>query len=151
MFMSTFKTRPVLTVAEVETVATAARAEASRNGWAVSIAIVDEGGHPLHLYRLDGAAPVSAYIALEKARSAALGRRETVGYEQMINAGRVAFLSTAAITGMLEGGVPVSLDGQCVGAIGVSGVKPNEDAQVARAGAGTLLNPMSVTTTTQHT
>ena len=113
----------------------AARAEARANGWAVSIAVVDDGGHPLALERLDGCAPVGAYIATEKARTAALGRRESRLYEEMINAGRTAFLSAPLLSGMLEGGVPVVVAGQVVGAVGVSGVRPEQDSQVARAGA----------------
>ena len=88
----------------------AGRNEAERNGWAVSIAVVDDGGHPLALERLDGCAPVGAYIAVEKARSAALGRRETKGYEEMINHGRTAFLSAPLLQGMLEGGVPLVVE-----------------------------------------
>jgi len=112
-------------------------AEARRNNWAVAIAIVDDGGHLLQFARLDGTPPVSAYIAPEKARTAALGRRETKIYEDMINQGRNAFLS-APLQGMLEGGVPIIADGQVVGAVGVSGVKSSEDAQVARAGVSAL-------------
>ena len=130
------QTKAVLTREDVARIVTAAREEALRNGWAVSIAVVDDGGHPLALERLDGCAPVGAYIAVEKARTSALGRRESKGYEEMINAGRNAFLSVAPIMpGLLEGGVPVVIDGQVVGAVGVSGVKPDQDAQVARAGA----------------
>ncbi len=112
-------------------------AEANRNNWAVAIAIVDDGGHLLQFVRLDGAPPVSAHIAPEKARAAALGRRETRLYEEMINQGRSAFLS-APLQGMLEGGVPIVADGQVVGAVGVSGVKSSEDAQVAKAGIAAL-------------
>jgi glc operon protein GlcG len=112
-------------------------AEAKKNNWAVAIAIVDDGGHLLQFTRLDGTPPVSAYIAPEKARAAALGRRETKIYEDMINQGRNAFLS-APLQGMLEGGVPVVVDGQVVGAVGVSGVKSSEDAQVAKAGIAAL-------------
>jgi uncharacterized protein GlcG (DUF336 family) len=101
------------------------------------IAIVDDGGHPLWLQRLDGAPPASAYIGPEKARSAALGRRETKLYEDIINNGRTAFLS-APLAGMLEGGVPIIVDGQVVGAVGVSGVKSSEDAQIAKAGIAAL-------------
>jgi uncharacterized protein GlcG (DUF336 family) len=86
---------------------------------------------------MDGAAPVSAHIAPGKARSAALGRRESKGYEDMINGGRTAFLS-APLDGMLEGGVPIMKDGQCIGAIGISGAKPAEDTQVAKAGLAAL-------------
>ena len=87
----------------------------------------------LGVLRLDGCAPIGAYIATEKARTAALGRRETKQYEDMINGGRTAFLS-APLAGTLEGGIPVIVDGQVVGAVGVSGVKPDQDAQIARAG-----------------
>ena len=113
--------------------ASAAEAEALRHQWAVTIAIVDEGGHLLWLQRLDGAAPVSAHIAPAKAHTAALGQRESRVYEEMINAGRHSFLSAPVLQGMLEGGVPIMKDGQCLGAVGVSGVKSTEDAQVARA------------------
>jgi len=103
----------------------------------VTIAVVDDGGHPLALERLDGAPPISAYIATEKARTAALGRRESKGYEEMVNGGRTAFLSAPLLTS-LEGGVPILVDGQVVGAVGVSGVKAEQDAQVAKAGVQCL-------------
>ena len=99
--------------------------------------MVDDGGHPLGLERLDGCAPIGAYIATEKARSSALGRRESKGYEDMVNGGRSAFLSAPLLTS-LEGGVPVLVDGQVVGAVGVSGVKAEQDAQVAKAGVAAL-------------
>ena len=118
-------------------VVAAAVAEAKKNHWAVAIAVVDDGGHLLNFVRLDGTPPVSAYIAPEKARAAALGRRESKVYEDMINQGRNAFLS-APLQGMLEGGVPIAVDGQVVGAVGVSGVKSSEDAQIAKAGAAAL-------------
>jgi len=127
------KSRPTLTLADARAVAAAAEREALAKGWAVSIAVVDDGGHLWWLQRLDGAPPISAEIAPAKARTAALGRRESRVYEEMINNGRVSFLS-APLHGMLEGGVPIMVEGQCVGAVGVSGVKPSEDAQVARAG-----------------
>ncbi len=129
------QTKAVLTRDAVARIVAAARDEALRNGWAVAIAVVDDGGHPLALERLDGCAPIGAYIATEKARTSALGRRESKGYEDMINGGRNAFLSVPVMAGLLEGGVPVVVDGQVVGAVGVSGVKPEQDAQVARAGA----------------
>jgi uncharacterized protein GlcG (DUF336 family) len=130
--------KPFLTQVDVSLVASAAEAEARRHGWAVTIAIVDDGGHLLWLQRLDGAAPISAQIAPAKARTAALGRRESKVYEDMINGPRAAFLSAPGLEGMLEGGVPILVDGHCVGAVGVSGVKSSEDAQVARAGIATL-------------
>lgn len=121
--------KPVLGREEVARVLGAAREEAQRQGWAVSIAVVDDGGHPLALERLDGCAPIGAYIATEKARSAALGRRETKRYEDMINGGRSAFLSVPLLQATLEGGVPILVDGQVVGAVGVSGVRAEEDAR----------------------
>ncbi|MFO1278363.1 MAG: heme-binding protein [Burkholderiaceae bacterium] len=124
--------------ADVKTIAAASEAEALKNGWAVTIAIVDAGGHLLHLQRLDGAAPISAHIAPAKAHTAALGRRESKVYEDMINGGRVSFLSAPDLQGLLEGGVPIVKDGQCLGAVGVSGVKSSEDAQIAKAGIAAL-------------
>jgi len=131
------KTKPVLTLADLKTIAAAAEQHALAQGWAVTIAIVDDGGHLLWLERLDGAAPISAAIAPEKARAAALGRRESKAYEDMINGGRTAFLS-APLSGMLEGGIPVIAAGHVIGAVGVSGVKSAEDAQSARAGIAAL-------------
>jgi len=131
------KHKPVLAHDDVVRILDHARAEAQSNQWAVTIAVVDDGGHPLALERLDGASPASAYIATEKARTAALGRRPSAAYEEMINGGRTAFLS-APLAGMIEGGVPVVVDGQVIGAVGVSGVKSTQDAQVASAGIASL-------------
>lgn len=134
----TMITKKVLDADDVGAMLAAAEAEARRHGWAVTIAVCDDGGHLLALKRLDGVAPISAYIAPEKARTAALGRRESGVYEKMINDGRVSFLSAPMLQGMLEGGVPILVDGQVVGAIGVSGVKSSEDAQIAKAGIAAL-------------
>ncbi len=131
--------KPILTLDDVKKIAAAAEAEAVANHWAVVIAIVDDGGHPLWLQRMDGVAPISAHIAAAKAKTAALGRRESRVYEEMINTGRVSFLSAPLIEGMLEGGVPIVVDGHHVGAVGVSGVKSVEDAQIAKAGVAALL------------
>ncbi|WP_028208428.1 GlcG/HbpS family heme-binding protein [Paraburkholderia nodosa] len=131
------RTRAVLTDEDVTRVADAAVAHARSNEWNVTIAIVDDGGHLLYLRRLDGAAPVSAEIAVAKARTASLGRRESKMYEDVIKQGRTAFLS-APLTGMLEGGVPVSVNGDVIGAVGVSGVKSDQDAAIARAGIAAL-------------
>ncbi len=132
------KQKPFLSLDEVKRIAAAAEAEALANQWAVSIAIVDDGGHLLWLQRLDGAAAISAQIAPAKAHTAALGRRESKVYEDIINQGRVSFLSAPGLNGLLEGGVPILQDGFCVGAVGVSGVKSSEDAQIARAGIAAL-------------
>jgi glc operon protein GlcG len=132
------QTKPVLTLEDVKKIAAAAEAEALANNWAVVISIVDDGGHLLWLQRLDGAAPVSSYIAPAKAKTAALGRRESKIYEDMINNGRMSFTTAPFIDGMLEGGVPIIVDGQVVGAVGVSGVKSAEDAQIAKAGIAAL-------------
>jgi uncharacterized protein GlcG (DUF336 family) len=132
------QTKSVLTLSDVRAMAQAAEAEAAANHWVVTIAIVDDGGHLLWLQRGDGAAPISSLIAPAKARTAALGRRESKVYEDAINQGRYSFLSAPTLEGMLEGGVPVMVDGHCVGAVGVSGVKSTEDAQIARAGIAAL-------------
>jgi uncharacterized protein GlcG (DUF336 family) len=127
---STMKNKLQLEFEDVRAIAAAAEAEAVRNAWAVSIAIVDDGGHLLHFQRLDGAAVVSS--------AAAAGRRDSKVYEDMINGGRYSFLSAPMLQGMMEGGVPIMKDGQCLGAVGVSGVKSHEDAQVAKAGIAAL-------------
>ena len=132
------QTKPVLTLEDVKKIAAAAEAEAVANKWAVAISIVDDGGHALWFQRLDGVAPISSHIAPSKARVAALGRRESKIYEDMINNGRASFLSAPEFPGMLEGGVPIVVDGHVIGAVGVSGVKSNEDAQVAKAGIAAL-------------
>lgn len=131
------KSKAVLTQTEVQQILNAARTEAQNNQWAVTIAIVDDGGHPLALERLDDCPPVSAYIATEKARTSALGRRESKNYEEMVNGGRPSFLSAPLLI-CLEGGVPIIVDGQVIGAVGVSGVTAPQDAQVARAGVLSL-------------
>lgn len=131
------KTRQMLTADDVKKIAAAAEAEALANKWAVAIAIADDGGHLLALQRLDGAAPLTAHIAPAKARAAALGRRESKNFEDIINNGRTSFLS-APLEGMLEGGVPIVVEGEVIGSVGVSGVKSNEDAQIAKAGIAAL-------------
>jgi glc operon protein GlcG len=132
------QTKFVLTADDVKKIALAAEAEALANNWAVTIAIVDDGGHLLWLQRLDGCAAISSHIAPSKAKTAAMGRRETKIYEDIINNGRTAFLTAPYIDGLLEGGVPVVFEGQVIGAVGVSGVKSEQDAQVAKAGIAAL-------------
>ena len=132
------QSKPILTIDDVKKIAAAAEAEALAHNWAVTISVVDDGGNLLWLQRLDGAAPISAAIAPAKAKTAALGRRESKIYEDMINNGRVSFMSVPVVEGLLEGGVPVMAGGQCVGAVGVSGVKSSEDVQIAKAGIAAL-------------
>ena len=132
------QTKPILEFSDVKKIAAAAEAEALQHNWAVSIAIVDDGGHLLHLSRLDGASPLTAHMASAKANTAAMGRRETRIYEELINGGRTSFLSAPYVEGLLEGAVPIMKDGFCLGAVGVSGVKSAEDAQIARAGIAAL-------------
>jgi glc operon protein GlcG len=114
------KSSLVLEAADVKVIGLAAEAEARRNGWPVSIAIVDAGGHLLGLQRLDGAAPATAQMASAKANTAALVQRDSKHYEDMINGGRMAFLSAPGLRGVLEGGVAIVKDGQCIGAVGVA-------------------------------
>lgn len=132
------KNKPALELVDIKAIAAAAEAEAVKNNWAVSIAIVDDGGHLLWFQRLDGAAPISAHIAPGKARTSAIGRRESKVYEDMVNGGRVSFISAANLDSLLEGGFPIIKDGQCLGAVGVSGVKSSEDAQIAKAGIAAI-------------
>ncbi len=132
------QSKPVLSMDDCKKIAAACEAEAKKNNWPVVISIVDDGGHLIWLQRMDGVAPISSYIAPNKAKTAAMGRRESKIYEDMINNGRVSFLSAPHIEGMLEGGVPIVVEGQYVGAVGVSGVKSSEDAQIAKAGIAAL-------------
>ena len=127
------QTKSVLTLDDVNAILDAAQKEAQANSWAVTIAVADDGGHLLGLRRMDGAAPFSAGVATEKARNAAIGRKETQVFEEMINNGRTAFV-TAPMHALLSGGVPVIVDGQVAGSVGISGVKPEQDVQVAKAG-----------------
>lgn len=130
--------KPALDVEDIKAMAAAAEAEAAEKGWAVSVAIVDEGAHMLWVQRLAGAPPATARIAVGKAGTAVLVRRESKVYEDMINDGRMAFLSAPGLEGVLEGGVPILKDGHCLGAVGVSGVLPSQDVEVARAAIAAL-------------
>jgi glc operon protein GlcG len=132
------QTKPVLTLEDVKKIAAGAEQEAVANDWKVAIAICDDGGHLLWFQRLDGVAPISSHLAPQKAKTAALGRRESKIYEDMINNGRVSFLRAPELDGMLEGGVPIVVDGHTVGAVGVSGVKSADDARIAKAGIAAL-------------
>ncbi len=128
---------------EVKLAAAAAEAEALANGWAVSIAICDAGGHALWLQRMDGAPLMSAAVAPEKARTCVLSGKPSKAFEDMVNNGRFAALAMPVVP--LEGGEPIVVDGNVIGAVGVSGVKAGEDAQVARAAVSALLAHIAAT------
>jgi glc operon protein GlcG len=131
-------TKYMLSNGEVEAVMAAAKAEAAKHNWAVSIAVVDDGGFPQGLLRLDRASPSTALTAQAKARTAALSMRETKSFHEAINGGKPAMMTLPTLEGMLEGGVPLLHEGRVVCAVGVSGVKAEEDAQVARAGLAAI-------------
>ena len=130
------KTKPCLTLDDCKKMAAACEAEAGRNGWNVAIAILDDGGHLLLLLRLDGATPANAENAMQKGRTAAITRRSTKVWEERIAAGRISTLSMPIMA--VQGGIPLSYQGEHVGAIGVSGVQSPQDEQIAQAGAAAL-------------
>jgi glc operon protein GlcG len=127
----------MLTLDDCRKIASAAEAEARRNNWNVAIAILDDGGHPLHFIRMDGATPANARIAVEKGRTAAESRRSTGMWEERIKQGRMSMLRMPGVT-PVQGGLPIVVDGVCVGGVGVSGVQSHEDEQIAAAGIGAL-------------
>jgi len=132
--------KPALPIADAKRVAAAAVAEAMRVGApSAAIAIVDDGGHLLYLERLDGTFPAASAVATEKAHTAAVFRKPTADFESAVNGGRVAFLGNHEAT-PLQGGLPLSIEGQVVGAIGVSGAaSAQQDSELARAGAAALV------------
>ena len=134
----TLPTRKTLTLEAARLALAACEAEALRNNWRVVIAVVDEGGHPILVTRLDGAQWSSISTAVEKARAAAAWKRPTRLLEESVNNGRTAFLSIAQGMAILQGGVPIEVDGAVVGAIGVSGVKAADDEVLALAGVNAL-------------
>lgn len=131
-------TRKFLTLEAARLAMAACEAEAARGGWKVVIAVVDEGGHALMVHRLDGAQWSSIDTAVGKARAAVAWKRPTRLLEESINNGRFAFLSIGQGMALLQGGVPLEIDGQVIGAIGVSGVKASDDEAVAQAGIEAL-------------
>ena len=131
------KTRSMLTLDDCKKISAAGEAEANKNNWNVCIAILDDGGHLLHLIRMDGATPANSRIAIEKSRTAAETRRSTAMWEERIKAGRMVMLKMPGVT-PVQGGLPIVVDGVCVGAVGVSGVQSHEDEQIAKAGIDAL-------------
>jgi len=132
------KTRPVLTLEDCLKISAAAQAEARSNAWNVAIAILDDGGHLLHFIRMDGATPANAAIAVEKARTAAVSRRSSGVWEDMIKGGRTAMMKMPGIL-PVQGGMPIVVEGACIGGVGVSGVQSQQDEQIASAGIAALL------------
>ena len=130
------KTKPCLTLEDCKKIGAACEAEARKNNWNVVIAILDDGGHMHWLIRMDGATPANAEIALGKARTAAVTRRSTKIWEDRISGGRLSMLGMPVLP--VQGGVPITHEGQCVGAVGVSGVQSHEDEQIANAGIAAL-------------
>ena len=130
------RTRPALTSTDVQKMMTACKAEAQKNKWNVTIAIVDDSGAALLLDRMDGAGPISATVAMDKALTSALTRRPTKFWEDRVKE-KPAF-ATFPAGAMFQGGLPLMHQGECVGAIGVSGVQSHEDEQVAQAGVAAL-------------
>lgn len=126
----------MLTLDDCRKISAAAEVEAVKNKWNVAIAIVDDGGHLLHLVRMDGATPANAEIAVQKARTSALTRRPSKAWEDRVAAGRLVMLKMPVLP--VQGGLPVLADGVCVGAIGASGVQSHEDEQICQAGIDAL-------------
>jgi glc operon protein GlcG len=131
--------KKVLTLEGAKKVAAAAEGEAKKNNWNVVIAVVDDGGHLVYLQRIDGTQTGSIEVAIQKARTAQAFKRPTKVFEDAIAGGRNALLALHGAL-PLEGGLPIMVGGQMVGAIGVSGVKSTEDGQIAKAGADSLGN-----------
>lgn len=131
--------KKVITLEGAKKIAAAAEAEALRNKWTVVIAIVDDGGQLVYLQRIDGTQTGSIEVAIRKARTAAAFKRPSKVFEDAIAGGRHALLALPAVL-PLEGGLPLMVNGQLVGAIGVSGVTSQQDGMVAKAGADALGN-----------
>lgn len=131
------RTVPQLELVDAHCVAAAARAKAVAEGWNVVIAVVDEGGHLILLERADGVQKGSVLVAQEKARTALLFRRPSKAFEDMVNSGKPQMASLPGAT-PIEGGLPLLVDGQVVGAIGISGVTSAQDGQIAAAGVAAL-------------
>ena len=130
------RNKPCLTSADVKKMLAACEAEAVKNKWAVAISIVDDGGYLLGFERMDGAPTISAEVSQGKARTSAMTRRPSKFFEDRVKE-RPAFAGFPAGI-LIQGGVPLIHDNDCVGAIGVSGVQSHEDEQIAHAGAGVL-------------
>ena len=130
-------TKKALTLSIAKKIAAAAEAEASANKWNVVVAILDDGGNLLYLQRMDGTQIGSVDVAIAKGQSAIKFKRPTKVFEDALAGGRQAILKLPGAI-PVEGGLPLVVDGQFLGAIGVSGVQSNQDGQIAKAGTDWL-------------
>ena len=137
------QTKHYLTLSDAEFLLDHAHQYAIQNSFNVSIAVVDETGNLLAMKRMDGAAPMTANLAIEKARCSAMSRRPSKLFEDIIKSGQMGFLTMESFSGMLEGGEPILYQGQLVGAMGVSGVKSFEDAEIAQVAIKKFLTQQS--------
>ena len=131
-------TKQVLTLDTAKKIAAATEAEARKRGATVVIAVVDDGGYLLVLERLDDAQVASVDVGIAKARTAAIFRRPSGVFEDQVKNGRIAALALPGAVA-LKGGVPIIIDGKVVGAVGVSGNSPQEDEDIAKAGAESVV------------
>ena len=130
--------KKMLTLEAARVAMSACERVAAGGGWKVVIAVVDDGGHAILVQRLDGAQTSSIDTAVGKARAAVAWKRPTRLLEESVNGGRTAFLSIAQGMALLQGGVPIEINGQVIGAVGVSGVKASDDEVIALAGVNAL-------------
>lgn len=128
--------KPCLQSSDVHKMAAACRAEAEKNKWSVTVAIVDDAGILLYLDRMDGATATTSEVATLKAKTSAITRRPSKFWEDRVK-DRPAFMNFPGVL-QIQGGLPIMYEGECVGAIGVSGVQSHEDEQIAKAGIDTL-------------
>ena len=126
-------TKKVLTLEAAKAIAASAAEEAIKNKWNMAICVVDDGGHPIYLERMDGTQVASVVVAQEKASTAARFKRSTKVLEDAVLGGRTVLLKIPGAT-PIEGGLPIVVDGEVIGAIGVSGGTSVQDGQVAAAG-----------------
>jgi len=138
------QTKHYLTLSDAEFLLDHAHQYAIENQFNVSIAVVDETGNLLAMKRLDGASPMTANLAIEKATCSAMSRRPSKLFEDIIKGGQMGFLTMDSFSGMLEGGEPIMYQGQLVGAMGVSGVKSFQDAEIAQVAIEKFLAQQAV-------
>lgn len=130
------RTTRSLTLEGAKNIMAAAEAEAVKNNWSVVIAIVDPAGELVMFQKGNNTRPSNVEFAIGKARTSARFQRESRLIDSSVTAGRVQFLASSALP--IEGGVHIVVDGQVIGAVGVSGATSAQDAQVARAGIAAL-------------